>query len=202
MIPSRVFFTKGVGVSKEYLSSFEMALRDAGIAPFNLVTVSSIFPPGCKRISKEDGLKFIKPGQIVYLVMARNSTNEPNRLIASSIGCALPADENQYGYLSEHHPYGENEKSAGDYAEDLAVYMLGTTLGIEVPENLGYDERTEVYKMSDKIIKTKNITQSAEGKNGLWTTVIAAAVLITDGKQSAAEDKNGKLENIVAETKH
>ena len=202
VVPNKLFLTKGVGRDKERLASFELALRDAGIEKYNLVTVSSIFPPNCKIISKEEGLKYFEPGEIVYCVMARVENNEYNRLSAASVGIAIPADGNQYGYLSEHHPYGENEKSAGDYAEDLAVYMLGTTLGIEVPENLGYDERTEVYKMSDKIIKTKNITQSAEGKNGLWTTVIAAAVLITDGKQSAAEDKNGKLENIVAETKH
>ena len=193
VVPNKLFLTKGVGRDKERLASFELALRDAGIEKYNLVTVSSIFPPNCKIISKEEGLKFLNPGEIVYCVMARVENNEYNRLSAASIGIAIPADGNQYGYLSEHHSYGENEKSSGDYAEDLAVYMLGTTLGIEVPENLGYDERTEVYKMSDKIIKTKNITQSAEGKNGLWTTVIAAAVLITDGKQSAAEDKNGKL---------
>ena len=198
VVPNKLFLTKGVGRDKERLASFELALRDAGIEKYNLVTVSSIFPPNCKIISKEEGLKYLEPGEIVYCVMARVENNEYNRLSAASVGIAIPADGNQYGYLSEHHPYGENEKSAGDYAEDLAVYMLGTTLGIEVPENLGYDERTEVYKMSDKIIKTKNITQSAEGKNGLWTTVIAAAVLITDGKQFAAEDKNGKLENIVA----
>ncbi len=202
VVPNKLFLTKGVGRDKERLASFELALRDAGIEKYNLVTVSSIFPPNCKIVSKEEGLKYLNPGEIVYCVMARVENNEYNRLSAASIGIAVPADENQYGYLSEHHPYGENEKSAGDYAEDLAVYMLGTTLGIEVPENLGYDERTEVYKMSDKIIKTRNITQSAEGKNGLWTTVIAAAVLITDGKQSAAEDKSSKLENIVIETKH
>ncbi|MEK6844959.1 MAG: arginine decarboxylase, pyruvoyl-dependent [Nanoarchaeota archaeon] len=202
VVPNKLFLTKGVGRDKERLASFELALRDAGIEKYNLVTVSSIFPPNCKIISKEEGLKYLNPGEIVYCVMARVENNEYNRLSAASIGIAVPADENQYGYLSEHHPYGENEKSAGDYAEDLAVYMLGTTLGIEVPENLGYDERTEVYKMSDKIIKTRNITQSAEGKNGLWTTVIAAAVLITDGKQFVAEDKSSKLENIVIETKH
>ena len=201
VVPNKLFLTKGVGRDKERLASFELALRDAGIEKYNLVTVSSIFPPNCKIISREEGLKYLEPGEIVYCVMARVENNEYNRLSAASIGIAVPADENQYGYLSEHHSYGENEKSSGDYAEDLAVYMLGTTLGIEVPENLGYDERTEVYKMSDKIIKTRNITQSAEGKNGLWTTVIAAAVLITNGKQSAAEEKNGKLEKIAVETK-
>ena len=130
-VPSKIFFTKGVGKHKDYLSSFELALRNAGIEICNLVSVSSIFPPGCKRISREEGLKYIQPGQVTFAVMARNSTNEPNRLIAASIGVAIPADESQYGYLSEHHPFGIKEKIAGDYSEDLAAQMLATTLGID-----------------------------------------------------------------------
>ncbi|HRY52573.1 MAG TPA: arginine decarboxylase, pyruvoyl-dependent [Candidatus Portnoybacteria bacterium] len=179
MVPSRVFFTKGVGVHKEYLTSFELALRDAGIAPFNIVTVSSIYPPGCKKISKEDGLKILRPGQILYCVMSRNATNEPNRLIAASVGCAVPADEAQYGYLSEHHSFGETDQKAGDYAEDLAASMLASTLGIEFDPASAWDERENLYKMSGKIVKTTNITQSAIGnKDGLWTTVLASAVFI------------------------
>jgi len=195
MVPSRVFFTKGVGVHKEYLTSFEMALRDAGIAPFNLVTVSSIFPAGCKRISREDGLKLMKPGQIIYAVMSRNATNESNRLIASSVGCAVPADEEQYGYLSEHHSFGETDSKAGEYAEDLAATMLATTLGIEFDPASAWDEREDIYKMSGKIVKTTNITQSAIGnKDGLWTTVLACAVFILPYylERKEEEKSNGK----------
>ncbi len=178
-VPTRIFFTKGVGRHKDYLQSFELALRSAGIEKCNLVSVSSIYPAGCKRISKEEGLKELQAGQITFCVMARNSTNEPNRLVASSIGVAIPADATQYGYLSEHHPFGETEKVAGDYAEDLAATMLATTLGIEFDPNIGWDDKEDVFKMSGKIVRTFNITQSAEGeKTGLWTTVIAVAVLL------------------------
>src|SRR3989344_2487633 len=179
MIPKKVFFTNGVGRHKDYLQSFELALRDAGIEKCNLVNVSSIFPPNCKVMSKEQGLQELRPGQITFCVIARNSTNEPNRLIASSIGCAIPADTDAYGYLSEHHSFGETEKVAGDYAEDLAATMLASTLGIEFDSGKNYDERLREYKMSGKIVKTRSTTQSALGdKNGLWTTVIAAAVFV------------------------
>lgn len=185
MIPNKLFFTKGVGRHKEYLNSFELALRDAGIAHCNLVYVSSIFPPGCKIIPKSQGLQFLKPGQIVYVVMSKNSTNEPNRLIASSIGCAIPANGEQYGYLSEHHSFGETDEKAGEYAEGLAVEMLASTLGLEIDPNKSWDEHKKEWKLQDKIVKTTNITQSAEGdKNGLWTTVIAAAVLIVDEQEA------------------
>jgi len=179
MIPTKVFFTKGVGRHKDQLTSFEMALRDAGVAGCNLVTVSSIFPAGAKRITKEEGLKFLTPGQITFCVIARNATNEPNRLIAASVGAALPADPGHHGYLSEHHPFGETEEKSGEYAEDLAATMLATVLGVEFNADTSWDEREQQYKMSGKIVKTFNITQSAQGdKNGLWTTVVAIAVLV------------------------
>lgn len=179
MIPTRMFFTKGVGVHKDRLASFESALRNAGIEKFNLVYVSSILPPNCKIIAREEGLIDLKPGQIVFVVMARSETNEPNRLIVSSIGVAVPSDPNTYGYLSEHHSYGETAKKAGEYAEDLAATMLATTLGIEFDSEQAWEEREEIYKASGHIFRTREITQSAEGhKDGLWTTVIACAVLL------------------------
>jgi len=178
-LPKKIFFTKGVGKSKEYLTSFELALRNAHIEMCNLVTVSSIYPVNCKRVPVEEGLKEIQPGQIIHAVMARNSTREPNRMIAASIGVALPADKNIYGYLSEHHPYGQTAKVSGEYAEDLAATMLATTLGVEFDPDKDWNEREDVYKMSGKIVKSFNITQSAQGdKNGLWTTVLAAAILL------------------------
>ena len=192
MVPKKIFFTKGVGRHKEKLASFELALRDAGIEKYNLVTVSSIFPPNCKTISKEEGLKYLKPGEVVHCVMARADTEENNRLVATSIGVAIPADGNQYGYLSEHHSHGETDETAGDYAEDLAASMLATTLGIAFDENMGWDEREQVYKMSGKIIKTRNITQSAEGKKEMWTTVIAAAVF---AEYNGSENNNNNNNN-------
>ena len=180
ILPKKIFFTKGVGVHKEKLASFEMALRMAGIAHLNLILVSSIFPPGCKRISKEEGVKLIQPGEVVFCVYDRLQTNEPNRLIAASVGAAIPADETQYDYLSEHHAFGETEEKAGEYAEDLAASMLASTLGIEFDLNTAWSEREQIYKLSGKIVKTMNMTQSAIGnKEGLWTTVIAAGVFIT-----------------------
>ncbi|MEW6652513.1 MAG: arginine decarboxylase, pyruvoyl-dependent [Bacteroidota bacterium] len=178
-VPTRIFFTKGVGKHKEYLASFELALRSAGIEICNLVSVSSIYPVGCKIITRSQGTNILRPGQITHCVIARNSTNEPNRLIASSIGVAIPADKHMYGYLSEHHPYGETEKVAGDYAEDLAATMLATTLGIEFEADNAWNEKEQVFKMSGKIVRSFNVTQSAQGdKKGLWTTVLSCAVLL------------------------
>ncbi len=179
MTPRFLFLTNGVGKHKEKLESFELALRDAGIQFCNLVQVSSIIPPGCKMITRAKGVKMLSPGEITFVMMARNATKEPNRLIAASIGAAIPSKKKDYGYISEHHSFGENENTAGDYAEDLAATMLATTMGIEFDPAKAWDERKQLFKSSGLIIRTSNVTQSATGdKNGLWTSVVAAAVLI------------------------
>lgn len=181
MIPKQIFFTKGVGIHKDKLASFELALRKAGIEKCNLVYVSSIFPPNCRIIPRSRGLKFIRPGQITFCVMARNETNEPNRLISSAVGLAVPKDRKHYGYISEHHSFGETARKAGDYAEDLAATMLATTLGISFDPDEAWDSRKQVYNASNYIFKSTNICQSAEGdKTGKWTTVVAAAVMLLD----------------------
>jgi arginine decarboxylase len=177
-VPSRVFFTKGVGCHRDELRSFELALRAAGIEKFNLVHVSSILPPGCKIIPRSQGLEEMLPGQVTYAVMSRLSSNEPRRLLAASVGCAIPADRELYGYLSEYCAFGQTEKTAGDYAEDLAAAMLASTLGIEFDEDKNWDEKKEVFRISNKIVRTRNITQSAVIRNKGYTTVIACAVFL------------------------
>jgi len=179
MIPQYFFLTKGVGKHRESLQSFELALRSAGIHHCNIVNVSSIVPPGCKLVTRTRGLKMISPGEITFVVLAKNSTSEPHRLIAASIGVAIPSGNDNYGYLSEHHSFGETDEVAGDYAEDLAATMLATTMGIPFDPETAWDERKQLFKTSGLIIKTTNTTQSATGdKSGLWTTAIAAAVFV------------------------
>jgi arginine decarboxylase len=180
LVAKRIFLTKGVGRHRYQLKSFEEALRDAGVANQNLVQVSSILPPKCKIVSKESGLKELVPGAIAFCVMARCDTNEHGRLVATSIGMAAPKDKNNWGYLSEVHGHGMNEKQAGDLAEDLAAEMLGTTIGLEVDPNTDWSEREQEYKSSGLIIRTSNCTQAARGQKGLWTTTVAIAMFLFD----------------------
>jgi arginine decarboxylase len=179
LVAKKLFLTRGKGVHQDRLTSFEYALRDAGIAGTNIVLISSIFPPGAKLISKAEGLKLIRPGSVQFVIYAQNEANEPHRLLASSVGIAEPKDKTKYGYLSEYHSFGETEKEAGEYAEDIAAQMLASSLGIEFDVNKSWDEKKQQWKISNQIYKTRNITQSAVGDpQGRWTTVFAAAVLI------------------------
>ncbi len=179
MVPTKAFLTKGVGRHREKLASFEEALRIAGIAQFNLVSVSSILPPHCKIVTKREGLRELRAGQIVHCVMSRADTNEPHRHVAASVGVAVPRDRSMYGYLSEHHSHGQTDEQAGDYAEDLAAQMLATILNVEFDSDTSYDQRRDIWRLSDQIVTTRNISQSARGaKDGRWTSVVSACVLI------------------------
>ncbi|HJJ54698.1 MAG TPA: arginine decarboxylase, pyruvoyl-dependent [Methanocorpusculum sp.] len=160
VVPSKLFFTKGVGVHEEQLVSFEMALRDAHVAPFNLVTVSSILPPDAAIISREEGLKYLHHGEVVFCVMARNATHTESEDVAASVGLATPMNMHHHGYLSEYHSRGESGKTAGTHAEKLAEIMLKTLMDKDTP------------------MKTSHIAASARGTDGKWTTVVALAVFV------------------------
>lgn len=176
-IPTTFFLTSGVGIHRDRLTAFELALRDADIEQQNLVSVSSILPPGCRMIERAAGVRTLQPGEITFCVMARTETDEPGRRIHSSIGLARPTDSKMYGYISEHHGYGMTGEESGDYAEDLAATMLASTLGIEFDPNAAWDERKRVYEMSSLIVDSLSLTASAQGDAaGRWTCAVATAV--------------------------
>ena len=115
LVPKNVFFVKGIGYHKSKLGAFEQALRNAGIEKFNLVNVSSILPPHCIEVSKEEGFKQLRPGQIIFTVLSRVDSNKLNQMISASIGVAKPSNKDQYGYLSEHHMYDAKSEEVRNY---------------------------------------------------------------------------------------
>ena len=139
-------------------------MRNAGIQACNIVTVSSILPLVVKLFPRNKGLKSLHPGEITFAVMSKNSVKEPLRQIAASIGMAMPSSKDSYGYLSEHHSFGETAQKAGNYAEDLAATMLATTMGIPFDSEQAWDEKKQIFQTSGLIIKTNNITPVCKGR--------------------------------------
>ena len=178
-VPRKIFLTKGVGVHKEKLASFELALRDAGIAALNLITVSSILPPECEFVDKETGVKLLSPGQIVPIVLARSESNKSSTLVSSGVGVAVPRDKEHYGYLSEHHGFDMDDNQMEEYVEDLAAEMLATTYGIKFDPDASWDEKRELWSIDNRIVKTRSVVQTGlVDVEGRWTTTVAAAVLV------------------------
>ncbi len=158
LVPEKLFFTSGVGRHADHLVSFGMALRDAGIEHLNLVMVSSIVPPGCQIIPKVEGIPELESGEIAFVVLSRNATDEPDRLISASIGCALPRDAGRFGYLAEYHTSGKNKDETLEYACDLATEMYATLA-------------------DGGATKLTGIAGDAVSGQG-WTTAICAAVFL------------------------
>ncbi len=176
-LPTKAFLTQGIGRHKEKLTSFEEALREASIAQYNLVRVSSIWPPHCRMVSRKAGVKNLMPGQVLFAVVAEAATNEPSRRATASVGLAIPADASHHGYISEHHAFGVGKRTAGDYAEDLAASMLATVLGVPFNPDQAWDERKELWKLSGEIVRTTNMSCTAEAReDGKWVTVVSAVV--------------------------
>jgi arginine decarboxylase len=158
LIPRKLFFTGGVGRHPDHLTSFAMALRDAGVEYLNLVTVSSIVPPECQVISKESGIVELDPGEIAFVVLSRNESNNIGELVSASIGCALPGAPGRFGYLAEYHTTGTGRDETLGYACNLAAGMYDTLSGDDDPEIMG-------------------IAKDAVADQG-WTTVVCAAVFL------------------------
>lgn len=177
LVPKSFFLTRGIGVHRERLTAFELALREADIEQQNIVTISSIMPPNCVELEREKGVATLLPGEITFSVLARAETDEPGRRVNASIGLARPTNPSMYGYISEHHGYGMTAEQSGDYAEDLAASMLASTLGIEFDPDAAWDERKSVYQTSNLIIGSTSVTAYSEGdQRGYWTCAVAAAV--------------------------
>ena len=70
-------------------------------------------------MDREDGLRILHAGQVVFCVMSQSQSNEPGRRLAASIGLAIPQDRKLHGYLSEHHEYGQMAKDAGVVGLDV-----------------------------------------------------------------------------------
>jgi arginine decarboxylase len=178
IVPGKVFLVRGLGRHKEKLVSFEKALREAGIAPYNLVRVSSIYPPHCRYVPKAAGLKLLRPGQILFVVLSENATDDPRQLVTASIGMAVPDDPSRYGYLAEHSDVGKSARETARHCEYLAAEMLATKLG-EKLRTPGAAASDKSFRISNGVsLKTRSVTRGAKGEAGLWTTVVAAAVLV------------------------
>ncbi|MGQ4832293.1 MAG: pyruvoyl-dependent arginine decarboxylase [Candidatus Asgardarchaeia archaeon] len=172
LIPKKVFLTAGIGKHPTKLGSFERALRDAKIHAYNLVPVSSIIPPDAKIISKEEGIKYLVPGQILFVVLSRISSNAVGRRVVAAIGVAKDRDSSLHGYISEYSAYDIDPEQARKSAEYLATEMLATIKG----EN-SWDIKSEMPKFDNFDIRSI-VTSAVVESEKEWVTAIAAAVLI------------------------
>ncbi|RYZ59082.1 MAG: arginine decarboxylase, pyruvoyl-dependent [Chitinophagaceae bacterium] len=180
IIPRKFFLTKGVGVHQKDLRAFEKALRDAGISTCNLIKTSSILACGCKRITREEGMKLIQPGQITFAVLAQSQTNEPGQQITAAIGMAQPKDPALYGYLTElEKVIGRTDDDVEKDVIEMAIENIATEWNPKFDGEKVYRKGKKNYKLEGHDVMVDSVVQSAKGaEDNQYTVVVAAAVFI------------------------
>ena len=180
IVPKMFFLTKGVGVHEKDMRAFEEALRDAGINTCNLIKTSSIIAPGCKRVTREEGMKYIQPGQITFAVMAQSQTNEPGQQVIAGIGMAQPKDASLHGYLTElEEIIGRTDEDVEQDVIEMAIENLATEWNPKFEGDKAYRKGKKNYKLEGKDVMVDSIVQSAKGAEGnKYTVVLTAAVFV------------------------
>lgn len=99
-IPQRFFVTSGRSISEvSDLNAFDKALMNAGLGEQNLVQVSSVLPPGIKKVNRQN----LPKGAIVFCVLAQMRGGE-GETISAGIAYAFRED-GQGGYVAEGHGF-------------------------------------------------------------------------------------------------
>ena len=102
----------GSGSGRTLLSAFDHALQRAGVADFNLVTLSSIIPPG-SRIRSVDSTLPGGHGDLLFCVRAEAFAEHPGDIAWAGLGWCV--DESGGGLFVEHH--GGSEQSVIEQIE-------------------------------------------------------------------------------------
>jgi arginine decarboxylase len=175
LLPTHAYLTRGVGRHAHELVAFELALRDAGVAAQNLVTVSSILPPGCPLLDRAEGERQLQAGQILHVVMSRAQTCDPDRREVASIGLARPTDSRIHGFIAEHDAPDRPVAEVEAHAVELAGTMLASSLGRLDPGPSARGDWREVAEIAE----TRAISAEAGCESeGEWAVAVAICVLL------------------------
>lgn len=118
----------GAGAGPTELAAFDAALRDAGIANFNLIYLSSVIPPGSDvEISVDGGVRVPGTwGDRLYLVAAEERLSEPGAEAWAGIGW-VQSEHDGRGLFVEHH--GRSEASV---RSDIERSLVSLSAGRDV----------------------------------------------------------------------
>lgn len=127
-MPTRCLLVRGRGQAPLALEAFDTALVDAGVGEYNLVKVSSIFPPHCQFTDEHEAPE----GTAVTTAFAQMESDDSTVTISASIAVAVPKDPHRPGVIMEWHGHGDQA-----FAEDTVIGMAKRAMdrrGIEVHE--------------------------------------------------------------------
>jgi arginine decarboxylase len=113
-IPGRYFIVCGAADAQTPLNAFDGALHNAGIGDLNLVRVSSIIPPNCRKVESHT----INPGSLIAAAYASITSALPGEVIAAGIAVAIPEEPDRAGVVMEYSARGHREE-----IEEIVINM-------------------------------------------------------------------------------
>jgi arginine decarboxylase len=139
-VPTRVFMVSGVGVHEHERVALQHAMRSAGVADCNLLKVSSVIAPGVRIISAEEGMRLLRPGNIVTAVIATAQTDQPHQRVAPALAWAKPEKAGVPGYIAEieeEMAKGKSEATATKQVGEEVLELLAMRMRVKIdPERL------------------------------------------------------------------
>ena len=123
--PTKYFLVAGAGAGISELNAFDAALIAAGVGNTNLVKLSSILPPGTRKIKPAT----LPQGALVPVAYAAQTSSAPGGTIAAAVAIAIPRDPGQAGLIMEYSA----EASAAE-VENRVVEMAAAGMAMRGKE--------------------------------------------------------------------
>jgi arginine decarboxylase len=187
-VPRRVFFTSGVGRHEQERVATQHAMAAAGVPRVNLVKISSVIAPRCQIISRQQGIRLLRSGSIVFAVIAQGMTKEPHQRVTPAIAWSKPEDENETGFIAEveeQNANGLSEKAAEDRVGEEALILQAAHFGVKVNAERAWAGRgrSRSVRLGGKRVRVGSLCASivgAEAEEGeeQYSTAVVLAVFL------------------------
>jgi arginine decarboxylase len=166
--PTRIFFSRGVGVHSIQRVAIQRAMEDAGVNDLNLVKVTSVIPPKCEIITAQHGLRLLRPGSVCFAVIGQGETNEPHQRVTASLCWGQPVGDDLPGYITEVEEdlaKGKSEKTASDEAGQALVQIFAEKLGVKANAERVWGRRgqSRYIRVGNRRIRVGSVVSSAVG---------------------------------------
>ena len=128
-IPYEYFLTKGKGESSAgskglpyETGSYDAALNVAGIENTNVIEYTSVIPIEAKQISKEEGLKRLKWGEVLECIKAQSNGRRGSKVSAAVMTTTIEDPKGKYlgGFACEYSGSGTREDAENSLGQSIA----------------------------------------------------------------------------------
>jgi len=151
-VPYEYFITKGKGESDAgskglpYITgSYDAALNMAGIQNTNVIEYTSVMPTISKEISREEGLKRIRWGEVLETIKAQANGDKGSKISAAVVTTSVTDPNGKYlgGFACEYSGSGSRTESEKSLLESIVGMIKRRGYGNMIHPELYKDNTTD-----------------------------------------------------------